>query len=149
MYTIELEDVQGYVLREYGNMKFSRFALLKITNRDMAKKWINTISDQLTNAVKVNKDELPDKGLNIAFAKDGLLAMGLSKANLESFSPPFKEGMVTDHRHRLLGDIDSSHPDDEAPPENANNTNNSDANNDTDTTRHSSKSPRIQIVTFD
>ena len=111
MYTIELEDVQGYVLREYGNMEFSRFVLLRITDDTQAKKWINKICDELTNAVKVNKDDLPDKGLNIAFAKDGLTAMGLHKKNLDSFSPPFKEGMVTDHRHRLLGDIDSSHPD--------------------------------------
>lgn len=110
MYTIELEDVQGYVLREYRNLKYSRFALLNVTDKHKAKIWINSICDKLTNAVKVNTDELPDKGLNIAFAKDGLLNLGLSKANLESFSPPFKEGMVTPHRQRLLGDIDSSSP---------------------------------------
>lgn len=110
MYTIELEDVQGYVLREYRNMKFSRFVLLNVTDAQRAKSWINSICDELTNAVKVNKDELPDTALNIAFAKDGLLNLGLDKANLESFSPPFKEGMVTPHRQRLLGDIKDSDP---------------------------------------
>lgn len=110
MHTIELEDVQGYVLREYRNMKYSRFVLLNVTDAKQARSWINSICDDLTNAVKVNKDQLPDRALNIAFAKDGLRALGLSKANLESFSPPFKEGMVTPHRQRLLGDIHSSDP---------------------------------------
>ena len=110
MHTIELEDVQGYVLREYRNLKYSRFTLLKVTDRVEARKWINGICDQLTNAEKVNIDELPDTALNIAFAKDGLLKMGLSEKNLDTFAPPFKEGMVTEHRRRLLGDVDSSDP---------------------------------------
>ncbi|MFC4721521.1 Dyp-type peroxidase [Geojedonia litorea] len=110
MHTIELEDVQGYIVRAYGNMQFSRFSLLKVTNPKAAKRWINSISTKLTNASIVNKDELPDTCLNIAFARDGLKALGMSESNISSFSPPFKEGMVTPHRQRLLGDIDSSDP---------------------------------------
>ena len=110
MHTIELEDVQGYIVRGYGNMEFSRFSLLKINDHKRAKTWINSICDTLTNASILNKDELPSTCLNLAFAKDGLTTLGLKPANLNSFSPPFKEGMVTEHRKHLLGDIDSSDP---------------------------------------
>lgn len=110
METIELKDVQGYVIRGYGNMQFSRFTLLKIKEPILAKKWIDSICKSLTNATIVPKTELPDTCLNIAFAPDGLKALGLSSKNIQTFSPPFKEGMTTDHRQRLLGDLDSSSP---------------------------------------
>lgn len=111
MNTIELEDVQGYVIRGYSKMKFSKFALLKVTNAKKAKKWINKISGSLTNASIVSRDQLPKTCLNLAFAPKGLAKLGLSTKNINTFSPPFKEGMVTHHRSRLLGDIDSSSPD--------------------------------------
>ena len=111
MYTIELDDVQGYVIRGYGNMQFSRFALLKITDPALAKKWIDKISRSLTNATILPKDKLPKTCLNIAFTKNGLKKLGMSKRNIKTFSPPFKEGMVTPHRGRLLGDVDGSSPD--------------------------------------
>ena len=110
MRSIELEDVQGYLVREYGNMMFSRFSLLTVKDAQRAKVWINKIADQLTDARILNKDELPERSLNIAFTNHGLTALGLSEENLETFSPPFSEGMVTPHRKRLLGDIDSSAP---------------------------------------
>lgn len=110
MQTIELKDVQGYIFRAYGNMKYSRFTLLKISNPEAAKKWINSICNQITNATIVAKDQLPETCLNIAFAPNGLSELGLYQENINNFSPPFKEGMTTIHRTSLLGDIDSSSP---------------------------------------
>ena len=110
MFTLELEDIQGYIIRAYGNMQYSRFVLLNVKNKAKAKKWINSIIPELTNASIVAKEDLPDTCLNLAFAKDGLKALGMSEANIDTFTPPFKEGMVTPHRQRLLGDIDSSDP---------------------------------------
>ncbi len=110
MYTIDLEDVQGYLIRGYGNMRFSRFALLQVTDAALAKQWLKSISGTLTNAVKVAKHHLPDTCLNIGFGPNGLQALGMAQENIESFSPPFKEGMTTPHRSRLLGDLDSSAP---------------------------------------
>lgn len=110
MFTIELEEVQGYIVRAYGNMEYSRFSLLQVQDKKKAKTWINSIANDLTNASIVGKDELPDTCLNMAFARNGLKALGMSEANINTFSPPFKEGMVTPHRQRLLGDIDSSDP---------------------------------------
>ncbi len=110
MHTIELEDVQGYLIRGYGNMQFSRFVLLQVQEADLARKWLKSISGKLTNATIVAKDKLPDTCLNIGFTADGLKALGLHKKNINTFSPPFKEGMITEHRSRLLGDLDSSAP---------------------------------------
>lgn len=111
MHTLELKDIQGYIIRAYGHMNYSRFSILKVEDSQKAKLWIKSILGEVTHAGVVKKENLPDTSLNIAFAKEGLKALGLADSNIAAFSPPFKEGMVTPHRKRLLGDIDSSDPD--------------------------------------
>ncbi len=111
METLELADIQGYIIRGYSNMQYSRFVLLQVDDAIKAKYWLNSISDRLTvaTAPAVNT-ELPNTALNIAFTSPGLLALGMLPENLSAFSPEFREGMVTDHRRRLLNDFDSSAP---------------------------------------
>ena len=49
--------------------------------------------------------------LNIGFTSKGLIALGYNnEENMHTFSREFREGMVTAHRQRLLGDFDSSDP---------------------------------------
>lgn len=111
MQTLELDDIQGYIIRGYAHMSYSRFVLLKIEDAATAKKWINDISDSLTVATLVqDKKTLPDQHLNIAFTVTGLKKLGLSDNNMDTFSMPFREGMQDPYRQRLLGDLDSSSP---------------------------------------
>jgi Dyp-type peroxidase family len=108
---LEFDDIQGYVIRGYARLICSRFYFLKITDKQKTKKWIGTIWPSLTNAVHIHrKENLPEKGLNIAFTCSGLSALGLDDANIGAFSREFRQGMATEHRSRLLGDFDSSCP---------------------------------------
>ena len=111
METLELADIQGYIIRGYSNMQYSRFILLKVEDAASAKIWLRQISPSLTVATApASKEDLPETALNIAFTSPGLIALGLSGENLAAFSAEFREGMVTDHRRRLLNDFDSSAP---------------------------------------
>ena len=47
---LELDDIQGYIIRGYSNQQYSRFVLLKMTNAAMAKQWLKTIVDSITPA---------------------------------------------------------------------------------------------------
>ena len=112
MEVIELEDVQGYVIRGYKNMMHSKFVLLNVTDAAKAKAWIGSIAEGLTNAVAIpNPEDLPDTCLNIAFTAPGLKALGMTDKNVKTFSAEFREGMTAPHRQRLLGDYDNSAPD--------------------------------------
>jgi len=112
METLELDDIQGYIIRGYSHMMYSRFLLLKVENSALAKKWISEVSDTFTNATHIpSKANLPDTCLNIAFTYEGLQALGMDKENADNFTREFREGMTTPHRQRLLGDFESSHPD--------------------------------------
>ncbi len=111
MDTLELSDIQGYVIRGYANMQYSRFVILKIEDATGAKAWLRSITDAITVATHVtDKTTLPDTALNIAFTSPGLSALGMLKENMNTFNPEFREGMVTPHRIRILGDFDSSAP---------------------------------------
>jgi Dyp-type peroxidase family len=106
MVSIELSDVQGFLIREYHDMQYSLYAMLQVTDAAVARKFIKEISGSITNAGNVG-----DKNcLNIAFTSKGLRALGLKEQNIDTFVREFREGMVTPHRQRLLGDFDSSDP---------------------------------------
>lgn len=111
METLELDDIQGYIIRGYSRMMYSRFSLLQVTDPVKAKAWILKISDQITDATHVQmRNQLPDTCLNIAFTCDGLKAIGMHEENAHNFTREFREGMTTPHRQRLLGDFESSAP---------------------------------------
>ena len=104
--SIELKDIQGIILRGYGNLRAARFFLLCIEDRASAKRWLAKIVGDIT----AGKEKPSRKAINVAFTLSGLNALALSAASLESFSREFQEGMVTDHRMRILGDHGSSDP---------------------------------------
>lgn len=111
MIEIELDDIQGYIINPYNEMKFSRYVLLQVENATSAKKWIENICFSIRTASTdhIEKHD-PNVALNIAFTADGLKALGLRDENIQAFSKEFREGMITEHRQRLLGDFGKSDP---------------------------------------
>lgn len=111
MELLELKDIQGYIIRGYSHMMFSRYVFLKIEDAQKAKEFIASQINSLTTAEYIDdKSKLSDTSLNIAFTAIGLKAIGLHEENVKTFSTEFREGMDTPHRQRILGDTDSSAP---------------------------------------
>jgi len=106
MENLELSDIQGYIIRGYKHMMYSRYAILNITDPVLARKFIKAHAAEITNVTHHAKENC----LNMAFTSTGLLALGLKQSNLDNFMREFREGMTTEHRRRLLGDFDSSAP---------------------------------------
>jgi len=106
MRTLEAEEIQGIILRGYGKLPEARFILLTIVDSARTKKWLSGLATKV--AFGIHQDSKPL--CNIAFTFNGLRALGLKERNLQTFSPEFREGMVTPHRQRILGDFDNSDP---------------------------------------
>ena len=106
MEQLELSEIQGFLVKNYADMPFANYYLLEIENAGQAKKYLKEIVSQVTSV----NHEVNDFYLNIGFTARGLSALGLHEKNLQSFIREFREGMVTPHRQRLLGDHDSSDP---------------------------------------
>lgn len=111
MNTLELEDIQGYVIRGYAHMMYSRFVYLRVTNPSAAKHWLSKSWASMTTAAHIHdKSMIPEIHLNLAFTHNGLRELGLKEENLGAFSREFRQGMIAPHRTRMLGDVESSKP---------------------------------------
>ncbi|HSI77902.1 MAG TPA: Dyp-type peroxidase [Lunatimonas sp.] len=111
MTPLELNDIQGYLIRGYAHMLYSRFVYLQITDAEAFKTWLAQSWKTMTTAEHIpNKENIPSTHLNIAFTFTGLEKLGLRPENLGAFSREFRQGMVSKHRTRLLGDLGNSAP---------------------------------------
>ncbi len=106
MQELELSEIQGFLVRDYKEMPFSKYFLLQVKDADKAKMFLKNISKKITSVT----DKKESSFLNVGFTSAGLAALGLQPSNIQSFIREFREGMVTPHRQRLLGDYDSSDP---------------------------------------
>lgn len=101
---LETAEIQGIVLRGYGKMPVARFLLLHIVDAAKARAWLATLD------VDFGIVEDARRACNVAFTWEGLRVLGVDEATLRTFSPEFREGMVTPHRQRILGDEGASDP---------------------------------------
>src|SRR4026208_410236 len=107
MRSLDLSEIQAYLFKDYKEMGCSRYYLLQVKDATTAKKFLASVADSITHA----KTAINETCLNIGFTNTGLTALGYShEENLHTFSREFREGMVSPHRQRLLGDFDSSDP---------------------------------------
>lgn len=128
---LDLEDVQGLVLRGYGSLRAARYLLLRVGEASAARAWLRALADGVTTARRspdrahpaesappgtpggarrVEPRGTPGTAVNVALTAPGLAALGLPAAVLAGFALEFTEGMATPHRSRILGDVGESAP---------------------------------------
>jgi Dyp-type peroxidase family len=108
MSSLELSEIQAYLLNDYKEMGCSKYYLMQVNdnNKVAAKKFIGDVANSITHA----HAEVNETCLNLGFTSNGLKQLGYSEANMHTFSREFREGMVSPHRQRLLGDYYNSDP---------------------------------------
>lgn len=106
---LPLANIQGIILRGYGHLTAACFLLLRVNDRHRAAPWIANlpITDAQTAALR---HAAPGPFINVAFTHAGLSALQLDREVLEVFPREFVEGMGTDERARILGDVGTSAP---------------------------------------
>jgi Dyp-type peroxidase family len=104
--TLDLADIQGLIVRGYGDQTAACYLLLQIADPAAARGWLGSLADAVTTAAQKGGDT----SLNVAFTSAGLARLGLPDTALAGFSGEFNGGMVTPHRSRILGDTDESAP---------------------------------------
>ncbi|HEX6026357.1 MAG TPA: Dyp-type peroxidase [Solirubrobacter sp.] len=103
--TIELDDIQGNVLRGY-TMPAAAYLWLRIVDVGQARALMRRMLPQVATAAPWASP--PATALNVAFTFAGLRALGLPEAVLDSFPEAFREGMAA--RADRLGDRGPSAP---------------------------------------
>lgn len=109
---LDFADLQGHILRGYGK-KYVRHLVLTVANPAAARRWLFDASSgdasaapQITTAAPWTAR--PASCVNLGITHQGLAALGISSASLNSFPHEFVAGMAA--RNRLLGDTGPSDP---------------------------------------
>jgi Dyp-type peroxidase family len=106
MTALELSEIQAYLLSDYQQMGYSKYYLMQVKDAAATKNFLAAIAHGITHA----NATITDTCFNIGFTSNGLKQLGYNETNMHSFSREFREGMVTEHRQRLLGNFESSDP---------------------------------------
>ncbi|QHT69783.1 peroxidase [Rhodocytophaga rosea] len=105
---VEKDDVQGIIFKGYARLEWASYILLHFTEPAPARKWIADLSTRILSAGTSSRDQ--STAIHIAFTCPGLAKLGLSAEELATFPREFTEGMVTEHRQRILGDCNEGEP---------------------------------------
>ena len=101
---LELQDIQGIVLEGYGKLRHAAFILLAIDDPKRAGAWLASLS------LRTAADKGVATSTNVALTCAGLDKLGLEPPMLARFPSEFRDGMVSEFRRRIVGDIEDSSP---------------------------------------
>jgi Dyp-type peroxidase family len=104
----ELEDIQSGVLRPRPTPFAARYLVLRIDDRADGRALMRRLSEIVPSAAH---PESPDRDvwISASLSFNGLVALGVPQASLDTFPVQFREGMAA--RAAGLGDVDDSSPD--------------------------------------
>ncbi len=107
---LEFEDIQGFALRGFGFLADAGYAMVSIKAPGKFKAWLakELGENKITPSVKRKITEGQHHA--IAFTANGLKKLLGENLMAGSFPIDFIEGMVQEHRSRLLGDTHANAP---------------------------------------
>src|SRR3954453_7388055 len=104
---LELDDIQSGALHPRPSPYAGRHLLLRIDDRAAGRELVRRLHG-IVDGGRPSSEPAGGAWLTVAFTHQGLKALGVPDASLESFAPEFKEGMAA--RAALLGDAGDSSP---------------------------------------
>ncbi|MCH7601105.1 MAG: hypothetical protein IH973_15250, partial [Myxococcales bacterium] len=114
------DDIQGIILRGYGDMKQARYLMLKVDDPSNkvrvreAREWLSRLEiASVSGSSKKQQTQVASGGgslVNVAFSHPGLAALGCDATLLGGFPAEFVEGSHSEARSRILGDFGDSSP---------------------------------------
>src|SRR5947208_12173834 len=104
---LELDDIQSGALHERPSPYVGTYLLLRIDDRAAGRELVRRVHG-LVDSGPPSPDPAWDAWITAAFTYNGLKALGVPQASLDSFAPEFREGMAA--RAALLGDVGESSP---------------------------------------
>lgn len=103
---LELEDIQGLLVRAHSEMPAATYLMLRINDAEAVRTWLQEQLPSVTHGA-----EKPESfRMQLAFTFSALQKLGVDKAVAHGFSLEFVQGMITEHKSRVLGDLGQSAP---------------------------------------
>jgi Dyp-type peroxidase family len=105
---LELDDIQHFLLTRPRALA-ARYGFLTFRRSDDARAWLSGIVDRVGCGRAIASGGPTDaRWVTVAFTWNGLRALGVDRASLETFPDEFRQGMAG--RAAILGDTGANHP---------------------------------------
>ena len=91
--TLQLDDIQGVVLRKRPSPYVGAYLFLRIDNAKSGRQLMGRLADLVNSAVDWWDKNLPPL-LNVGLTYQGLAALDLPQVSLDSFPAEFQQGMA-------------------------------------------------------
>ena len=104
---LELDDIQSGALHERPSPYVGAYLLLRIDDARDGRELVRRLAG-VVDSGRPSADPARDAWITVAFSYEGLQALGVPEASLESFPPEFRQGMAA--RAAELGDVGQSAP---------------------------------------
>lgn len=101
---MELKDIQGLLVRGHGDLPSASYLLLHIEDAERAREWLGKNLEKVTDGAS----KPPGQRYQIAFTYSGLEKLGAGSFISHGLSVEFVQGMATEYRSRILGDLGQS-----------------------------------------
>ncbi|HYJ79912.1 MAG TPA: hypothetical protein VEW03_09945, partial [Longimicrobiaceae bacterium] len=109
--TVQLDDVQGLVVRSFAGLEHATYVPLRFAGAAGARRWVGALEPHVTRASERSGEvAAAGEAVAVAFTSDGLEALGLDEGVRRTFTLEFQEGMAWKHRKRVLGDVEEADP---------------------------------------
>ncbi len=104
---LDLDDIQSGALHERPSPYVGKYLLLRIDDRAAGRELVKRLLAVVDHG-RPSADPRKDAWITVAFTHQGLKALGVPQASLDSFAPEFQQGMAV--RAAGLGDLGPSSP---------------------------------------
>ncbi|GAA3711423.1 Dyp-type peroxidase [Terrabacter ginsenosidimutans] len=104
---LELDDIQSGALFERPSPYVGTYLLLRVDDRSAGRELVRRLHS-VAQSQRASGHSSQGTSLTVAFTYQGLKALGVPQASLDSFAPEFRVGMAARADH--LGDVGDSSP---------------------------------------
>ncbi len=109
---LELEDIQGNIVKAYGRYGFplARYVFYRVDDAEKGRKFVEDVTPLVTTSVPWSEEstlEIPVVAVNIAFTYQGLWHLDVPEQTLHGFPDEFSMGMKA--RRDIIGDTGPNH----------------------------------------
>ena len=105
---LELDDIQHFLLTRTRALA-ARYEFLTFRKPAAGRAWLAGLIEKVGTGKSVGSSSPDSRWVTLAFTWNGLRALGVNEASLESFPEEFRQGMAT--RAEIVGATGANHPD--------------------------------------
>src|SRR5215471_4103009 len=105
---LELDDIQHFLLTRTRALA-ARYEFLTFRKAAAGRTWLSGLVDKVGTGKSVGAASPDSRWVTLAFTWNGLRALGVDEASLQTFPEEFRQGMAA--RSEIVGATGANHPD--------------------------------------